>query len=203
MFALAKTRNENLIDTEQSYLLAIREGDDKAYEYVFKTYYEDLARYAFSILKKSEDSEDLVQQVFVNFWEKREQTIISGSLKSYLFRSVHNQCLNKIKHDKVKANYVVHSQYYDTKYHSEVEEELEGKELAEKIEMVIESLPNQCRKIFVMNRMEALKYKEIADKLDISIKTIENQIGKALKILRGSLGSYLTSLMAIIHYYMN
>jgi RNA polymerase sigma-70 factor, ECF subfamily len=69
--------------------------------------------------------------------------------------------------------------------------------------MVIESLPNQCRKIFVMNRMEALKYKEIADKLDISIKTIENQIGKALKILRGSLGSYLTSLMAIIHYYMN
>jgi RNA polymerase sigma-70 factor, ECF subfamily len=126
MFALAKTRNENLIDTEQSYLLAIREGDDKAYEYVFKTYYEDLARYAFSILKKSEESEDLVQQVFVNFWEKREQTIISGSLKSYLFRSVHNQCLNKIKHDKVKANYVVHSQYYDTKYHSEVEEELEG-----------------------------------------------------------------------------
>ncbi|MFT6879583.1 MAG: RNA polymerase sigma-70 factor (ECF subfamily) [Psychromonas sp.] len=195
MFALAKTITSNLLDSEQSYLVDIREGNRTAFEAVFRTYYEDLSRYAFSILRKKEESEDLVQQVFVNFWEKREQTIISGSLKSYLFRSVHNQSLNLIKHEKVKANYVEHSQYFDTKFHSEVEEELEGKELESKIAEAIDTLPNQCRKIFIMNRMESLKYKEIADQLDISIKTVENQIGKALKVLRGSLASYLSVIL--------
>lgn len=195
MFALAKTITSNLLDSEQSYLVDIREGNRTAFEAVFRTYYEDLSRYAFSILRKKEESEDLVQQVFVNFWEKREQTIISGSLKSYLFRSVHNQSLNLIKHEKVKANYVEHSQYFDTKFHSEVEEELEGKELEGKIAEAIDTLPNQCRKIFIMNRMESLKYKEIADQLDISIKTVENQIGKALKVLRGSLASYLSVIL--------
>ncbi len=195
MFALAKTITLNLLDTEQSYLVDIRPGNRAAFEAVFRTYYEDLSRYAFSILKRREESEDLVQQVFVNFWEKREQTIISGSLKSYLFRSVHNQSLNLIKHEKVKANYVEHSQYFNTKYHSEVEEELEGKELEGKIAEAIDTLPNQCRKIFIMNRMESLKYKEIADQLDISIKTVENQIGKALKVLRGSLASYLSVIL--------
>ena len=201
MFALTKTRESDLLETEQSYLLAIREGSNSAFETVFRTYYDDLSRYAFSILKKSEESEDLVQQVFVNFWEKREQTIISGSLKSYLFRSVHNHCLNKIKHEKVKANYVDHSLYYDTKYHVEVEEILEGKELSEKIDLLIDSLPTQCKKIFIMNRMESLKYKEIAEQLGLSIKTVENQIGKALKILKGSLGSYLTSLLMVLYHY--
>ncbi|MFT4733601.1 MAG: RNA polymerase sigma-70 factor (ECF subfamily) [Algoriphagus sp.] len=195
MFALAKIITSNLLDSEQLYLVNIREGNRTAFEAVFRTYYEDLSRYAFSILRKKEESEDLVQQVFVNFWEKREQTIISGSLKSYLFRSVHNQSLNLIKHEKVKANYVEHSQYFDTKFHSEVEEELEGKELEGKIAEAIDTLPNQCRKIFIMNRMESLKYKEIADQLDISIKTVENQIGKALKVLRGSLASYLSVIL--------
>ncbi|MFT5886266.1 MAG: RNA polymerase sigma-70 factor (ECF subfamily) [Arcticibacterium sp.] len=198
MFALAKTRTLNLLDTEQSYLVDIRAGNRAAFEAVFRTYYEDLSRYAFSILKRREESEDLVQQVFVNFWEKREQTIISGSLKSYLFRSIHNQSLNLIKHEKVKANYVEHSQYFDTKFHSEVEEALEGKELEVKIAEAIESLPNQCRKIFIMNRMESLKYKEIAEQLDISIKTVENQIGKALKVLRGSLASYLSIILLCV-----
>lgn len=197
MFALLKTRELTLLDKEQTYLAKIREGDRAAFEKVFYSYYEDLCRYAFSILKKDDASEDLVQQVFVNFWEKREQTIISGSLKSYLFRSVHNQSLNLIKHEKVKANYIQYSQFYETKYHSEVEEGLEGKELALEIETVIESLPNQCRKIFIMNRMESLKYSEIADELGLSIKTVENQIGKALKILRSSLSHYLVSLLLI------
>ncbi|WP_341225937.1 RNA polymerase sigma-70 factor [uncultured Arcticibacterium sp.] len=197
MFALAKPILENLQETEQSYLLEIRKGNKSAFKRVFDTYYADLSRYAFSMLKRQEEAEDLVQQVFVNFWEKREQTIISGSLKSYLFRSVHNQSLNLIKHEKVKASYVQHSQFFDIKYQSDVEETLEGKELEIQIAAAIETLPKQCQKIFVMNRMESLKYKEIAEQLGISIKTVENQIGKALKILRSSLAPYLVSLLLI------
>lgn len=197
MFALAKPIKENLQETEQSYLLEIRKGNKSAFKLVFDTYYADLSRYAFSMLKRQEEAEDLVQQVFVNFWEKREQTIISGSLKSYLFRSVHNQSLNLIKHEKVKASYVQHSQFFDIKYQSDVEETLEGKELETQIAAAIQTLPKQCQKIFVMNRMESLKYKEIAEQLDISIKTVENQIGKALKILRSSLAPYLVSLLLI------
>ena len=197
MFALRTTRKINLLDSEQTYLLQIREGDREAFEVVFKTYYEDLGRYAFSLLKRQDDSEDLVQQVFVNFWEKREKTIISGSLKSYLFRSVHNSCLNIIKHEKVKANYVSYSNYYDSKYQVEVEEKMVAKELSERIEEAINTLPTQCARIFRMNRMDELKYKEIAKELNLSVKTVENQIGKALKLMRGSLADYLVGLILI------
>ncbi len=198
MFAVNKSQKRALPAQEENLLNKIREGNGAAYEKVFRLYYSDLSRYAFSILKKSDEAEDLVQQVFVNFWEKREQTIITGALKSYLYRSVHNACLNVIKHEKVKAQYLQHSTYFDNKFNFEVEENYLGDELSSKIEAAIDELPTQCGRIFRLNRMESLKYKEIAEHLDISVKTVENQIGKALKLLRGSLAEYLISILFLI-----
>jgi RNA polymerase sigma-70 factor (ECF subfamily) len=195
MFAVTEPLSKQV---EQSYLDDIRHGDATAYELVFRKYYGDMCRYAFSIIQKQDESEDIVQQVFVNFWENREKTIITGSVKGYLFRSVHNHCLNSIKHQRVKAGYLQYSSFFESQYQLGVEEGVQGKELSERIEKAIASLPVECGRIFRMNRLEEMKYKEIADELKLSVKTVENQIGKALKLLRVSLADYLVCIILIL-----
>ncbi len=195
MFVTSNAYIINNNEVPESRLDNIRNGDAKAFEEVFRQHYQSLCRYAISILKKQDESEDIVQQVFVNFWEKREKTIITGSLQSYLFRSVHNYCLNAIKHEKVKTSYQSYNLLFEMQYELTADKILQNSELENKIEMAINELPSECRKIFKMNRIEEMKYKEIAEKLGLSIKTVENQIGKALKHLRISLADYVLFLI--------
>ncbi|KPM46909.1 RNA polymerase sigma-70 factor [Jiulongibacter sediminis] len=195
MFAVQKGTLQPLSEKQ---IHALRAGDASVFEEVFRLHYDSLCRYAFSLLNRQAEAEDLVQQVFVTYWENREKTIISGSLKGYLFRSVHNRCLNSIKHDKVKAAYTDHSLFFETNYHLEVEENFQAEELKGKIDEVIENLPTECQRVFRMSRIDQLRHKEIAEKLSISVKTVENQIGKALKIMRTSLADYLVSIILIL-----
>lgn len=167
----------------------IRLDDPKAFEQVFNLYYEALVIYGRSILRDQDEAEDIVQQVFVNTWEKRDETEIHTSVRALLYKSVHNACLNRIKHEKIKRNHADHELYVNTMVSQT--DHLSHKELQLKVEDAINALPEQCAKIFRMSRFEELKYKEIAEQLGLSVKTIENQMGKALKILRIKLQDYL------------
>lgn len=180
---------------EQQYWQLISEGDKKAYEHVFRTYYQSLCNYACSMLKDIDEAEEVVQTIFFNIWNKREALQINASIKSYVYRAVHNDCLNRIKHGKVKKVYAedykstMNSGFHDS---SKV---LEAKELGKKINEAISGLPEQCGMVFKLSRFENLKYSEIAEHLDISVKTVENHMGKALKILRVQLKDYLPLVM--------
>ena len=136
-------------------------------------------------------AEEMVQEVFVKFWEKCESIAPDSSVKSYLYRSVHNTCLNYIKHLKVRDNYRQHMLVkMETEPHNLYDED-DGLNLERKIYDAIDELPPQCQKIFKLSRFEGLKYQEIADHLGLSIKTIEVQMGKALKVLREKLKVYV------------
>jgi RNA polymerase sigma-70 factor (family 1) len=177
--------------TEKEIFIAIREGNERIFEEVFRKYYQSLCHYANNILKDSDEAEEIVQNLFFSLWEKRASLEINISLKSYLYRSVHNHCLNRIKHLKIREEYVQYSNnYYENSYES-VNQAVMGNELEAKIKAAIEKLPEQCRLVFKMSRFEELKYNEIAEQLGISVKTVENQIGKALKVLRAELIDYL------------
>jgi RNA polymerase sigma-70 factor, ECF subfamily len=172
-------------------LLAIRQGNERVFETVFRKHYQALCNYACGILKDMDDAEEVVQSIFMKFWEQREGIEINVSLKSYLYRAVHNTCLNRLKHLKIQE---VHKQYVGNYYeenHDSATEIMDKVELENRIADALEKLPEQCRLIFKMSRFEELKYQEIADKLGLSIKTIENQIGKALRIMRAELADYL------------
>jgi RNA polymerase sigma-70 factor, ECF subfamily len=172
-------------------LLAIRQGNERVFETVFRKHYQSLCNYACGILKDMDDAEEVVQSIFLKFWEQREGIEISVSLKSYLYRAVHNTCLNRLKHLKIQE---VHKQYVGNYYeenHDSATEMMDKVELENRISNALEKLPEQCRLIFKMSRFEELKYQEIADRLGLSIKTIENQIGKALRIMRTELADYL------------
>ncbi len=177
--------------SEQEIVGAIRQGNERIFEETFRKYYQSLCNYANSILKEMDEAEEVVQNLFLSIWEKRNDLEINISLKSYLYRAVHNHCLNRIKHLKIREEYQQYAtNFYDASYES-VSQTVMKNELEQKIEEAIRKLPEQCRLIFRMSRFEELKYHEIAEQLELSPKTVENQIGKALKILRVELAEYL------------
>lgn len=182
---------QSVVLSEQEIIGAIREGNERIFEETFRKYYQSLCNYANSILKEMDEAEEVVQNLFMSIWEKRNDLEINISLKSYLYRAVHNHCLNRIKHLKVREEYQQYAvNFYDASYES-VSQTVMKNELETKIEEAIRKLPEQCRLIFRMSRFEELKYHEIAEQLELSPKTVENQIGKALKILRVELAEYL------------
>ena len=146
---------------------------------------------------------DIVQDMFVRLYESRHLLENVTSLKGYLYRSVQNSCLNYIKmnkiHNKHKENIrLVHA---DSKY--DFTEEIQESELEHRIFQIVSELPDRCRQIFRMSRVEGLKNDEIASKLNISKRTVETQISKALKTLRLELAPYLTIFILWLAYVFN
>jgi len=179
----------------------LRRGDEHTFERIFKSYFKSLHSFAWSFLKDETMAEEVVQNVFCRIWEKKELLNTSGSLKAYLYRAVHNESLNYLKHQKVKAAY--RDQYLDSfeEAQGHTAEKVIGKELERKIAAAINELPQQCRIVFQMSRFEHRKYHEIADQLGISIKTVENHMGKALKLMRLKLVEFLPVLMLLFFNY--
>ncbi|MEO6304779.1 MAG: RNA polymerase sigma-70 factor [Bacteroidia bacterium] len=184
--------------SEQQYWQLISKGDKSVFETVFKTYYQSLCNYACSIIKDTDESEEVVQNIFYNIWNKREQLEISGPIRSYLYRAVHNDCLNKLKHAKVKTMYAEDYKKSADGSFDDASKVLQAKELGAQINAAIESLPEQCGKVFKLSRFENLKYAEIAEQLNISVKTVEVHMGKALKILREKLKEHLPVLIWLL-----
>ena len=179
-------------------LLAQR--DETAFEQVFKTYFKRLHAYAFTILRDEEEAEEMVQQVFFKLWERNENLSLTGSVSAYLYRAVHNESLNYIKHQKVRSNHQLHVAYSMKNEVEHPAKKVMAGELEKKIHSALNELPEQCRTIFQMSRFDELKYREIADKLGISVKTVENQMGKALKLLREKLADFLIFILLFIHF---
>jgi RNA polymerase sigma-70 factor (ECF subfamily) len=165
-------------------------GDEKTFESVYKYFLKPLHVYAITMLKDEDTAKGMVQNIFLKLWERRETLNFSGSLQAYLYGAVYHECLNYIRHEKVKGNHQDHIAY-TMKNKTASDNGMELTDLKEKLQQALNDLPEKCRTIFQLSRFEELKYREIADQLGISVKTVETQMGKALKILRYKLLDYL------------
>jgi len=176
--------------TDQQILDKFKAGDEKAVELLFTKYYKYLCACVYKLIKDSTTAEDIVQEVFMELWKKRNGLNINISIKAYLRRASINKTLNHIRAKKV--NFEDESELLIVPSGvSSTQEEIEGSELKVHITNAINKLPDKCRIIFAMSRYEEMTYKEIAASLDISVKTVENQISKALKLLKTDLKPYL------------
>jgi RNA polymerase sigma-70 factor (ECF subfamily) len=165
----------------------IRNGDTGQFESLFRSSYVSLVRYARTLIKDHDASEEIVQDLFFRLWQDKENLNIESSLNGYLFRSVHNKCLHYIEHNKVVERHAEEMLYHQSESQETPSDILNYKELQEKIASILERLPERCGKIFTMSRFEGLKYSEIAEKLSVSIKTVEANMGRALKEFRKEL----------------
>jgi len=167
------------------------------FEQLFKEHFVHLCGFAQNYVPDLDDAKEIVQDVFINLWNKRETITSDKSVKSYLFTSVKNRCFNFIRDNKkFRSNILdVDIADYETPYEND---SFSGHELQNKIDKAISDLPEKCRQVFKLSRIEELKYKEIAEKLNISVKTVEAQMSKALKVLREELKDYITVILLFL-----
>lgn len=184
--------------TDNTCFTQIKSGNKLAFDQLFRKYYGYLCNYANQFLKDQEAAEEVVQDIFFKLWQNRTGLDIEVSIKSYLFRTVQNTCLNQLKHQKVKETYQSYHQRQIELQEQQVHTLAEENELSHIIDEAINQLPEERKKVFKLSRFEELKYKEIAEKLGISIKTVEAQMGKALKQLRVSLADYLPLVVLLL-----
>ena len=180
-------------DQSTSFLIKeLKKGNKNAFEMIFKKYYSSLCVYANKYCRDESTSEEIVSRFFFNFYEKRETFQINTSLRSYLFRSVRNAALNYIRdHDRMISEQESDADILSLSLSDSVHETLLGKELEDVIDRAINSLPDQCKTVFVKSRFEGKKYKEIAEELNISVNTVETQMSRAFKKLRIDLKDYM------------
>jgi RNA polymerase sigma-70 factor (ECF subfamily) len=173
--------------------------DEERFEQLFKAHFVHLSNFARQYIDDTDACKDIVQKVFINLWEKRQQIDPEKSISSYLFTSVKNRCLNHIRDHKKFRSQILDIDCGDINISIEDEGHF-IEELQDQIQLALQSLPEKCRLVFEMSRFQDMKYKDIAQQLSISEKTVEAHMGKALKSLRVRLGRYLTLLSCIMHF---
>lgn len=163
-------------------LHSLKEGNHQAFENIFVAYFNKVKYFIEKIIRSGDDAEDLAQDIFVRLWNNREKIDTEKSFDAYLFTMAYNASCNFIKHLSVKENYEKY--IIPSSDHTDPETLLYAKEIALLIEMTVEQMPEQRKKIYRLSRNEGLKNEEIARELDISKKTVENQLSLALKEIR-------------------
>lgn len=162
----------------------LRKGNEQVYRSLFDNYYPTLMRFAFRFVYDKDACKDLVQDVFITLWEKRDTQDIS-SLKWYLHTAVKNKCLIYLRNIGIKDK---HQVYLIDSYLSEhAEEELLDPQLVKEVNDALEQLPKEMKRIFRLKYVHGLTMNEIAEDLDISVSTVKTQLGRARLKLRNLL----------------
>jgi len=183
------TPNTSASNSDEALIAAIKMGDEKAFQELFNRFFKMLLASAMQIVKEQDQAKDLVQDLFFWFWKNREDLEIQSSLAGYLKRAIVNRALNLLKKEQKFRDQDDWDEPIND--HPNPHQIMEGEELDAYINHSLKQLPERCRLVFQLKRLEGYSIKEIADELEISPKTVENQITKALKHLREALEPYL------------
>ncbi|GLB47910.1 RNA polymerase sigma-70 factor [Neptunitalea lumnitzerae] len=178
-----------------SYVKQVKASDEKAFRKLFDLLWEPLYYYAFSLLEDETLAKDMVQDVWVDFWE-RKNDIQNDNVKAYLYKAVRFRVLKELRNIKFQESHLEALKKVEVSEEADAEEDVVTMEDTKMlIEQKLQVLPDKCKEVFKLSRLEGLKNKEIAEELGISESTVENHITKAFKLLKKS-AALLMSLVA-------
>lgn len=191
------------ITSEELYIVKkMIEGDVDSFKYFFDRYYEDLCNFVHVYLHDQALSEEIVQDIFVYFWENREKLQINTSVKSFLFSASKFKSLNLLRDTKTQKRIVERIGKTELLITSEEENSyLDTGEFKKILDAAVDQLAPKCREIFLLSKFEDLSNREIAEKLGISVKTVENHMTIALKKLREYLLPFRGKIFLFFLYY--
>ncbi|MBK8346744.1 MAG: RNA polymerase sigma-70 factor [Saprospiraceae bacterium] len=160
--------------------------DKAGFKNLFDLHYSPLCNFAYRITGDLNQAEDVVQDVFVRLWDKRDQMDQERNIRSYIYTMVRNHALEIIRRQSLgsKINQELLYLQNDTEESPVEETEIEKIVILDQIYVSIRQLPPKCGEVFTLSKVNGLSYAQIAEHMDISIKTVENHMGKALKLLR-------------------
>jgi len=166
---------------------AFAESPQKGCELLFRRYHQALCNHAVRYVYSKETAEDLVSDVFCKFWKTKAYESVTSSYRYYLFRSVRNEAYNYLRLEFQQHDDIDTAEGRDTGAHQRPDQVLQYEEVLHRVEELVESLPPQCRRVFLLSRFEGKKYQDIATELGISVKTVEVHMVKALNTVRKGL----------------
>jgi RNA polymerase sigma-70 factor (ECF subfamily) len=173
-------------------LSSLKNGEVNSFEIIYDRFANRLYQYTFRRVRNREVTEEIVQEIFVSLWKKRETLEITLSLDAWLFGAAKFSILTYIRSERVRRRYLAHFTQFARQYFDNSSEELmDLKDLHENIENTISQLPEKCRTVFRLSRMEHEPIPRIAERMNISQRTVENYLSQALKHLRTSLSQLL------------
>ena len=162
----------------------------------FLKHYPRLCCIAYGYVSDKDDSEDIVQELFVNVWDKKLDGMPEHEFAAYITTAVRNRCVSFLRRRRCDVVSIDGRQVIDDEY---VDEHHDGEpSVEEKVEAALSTLPARCREIFVMAKMHGMKYREIAASLSLSEKTVENQMTKAIKLLRSYVAANSFVMLSLI-----
>ena len=176
-------------EEERMVLQRLQTGDASAFKTVFQRYFKLLYMEAYYKLENDKEAEDLVQDFFIEFWEKQLFRSVTLSLKHYLYQSIRNRCINRLEHRKVQQRRNdQYTQLQPLSYHPT--NKMENNELRDRIEQALETIPKESAKVFRLTYVEKHKRKEVADLLGVSENTVKTQLARALRLFREKMFHY-------------
>jgi RNA polymerase sigma-70 factor (ECF subfamily) len=177
-------------DADRELLARLRRGDESAFDAIFRDSYPRLVRAAEMMLRERAIAEELVQDVMLELWRKRETLDPLGSVIAYLHQATRNRALNHLRHLQVQRRSAPHLLGESTR-EAVGPSALVAEEMRVALRQALDELTPRCREVFELSRVRGLTYAEIADALGVSVKAVEAQMGKALRTLRERLAHWL------------
>lgn len=185
--------------TDQQLLALIQKGKGEAFNALYRRYYLQLCRKAYTRIPSIPRVEELVQDVFMNFWLKAAGLDSSGNIRAYLYATLRNKILHELRTEANRKHYLSKiGTFRGGATERSFLEEIYAQETEHRIAQLLKTLPAQCKEAFCLSRYEKLSYKEIAERMQLSINTVEKHIGKALRILREKLSQFEDALPALL-----
>jgi len=188
-----------MTEADKLVVIAFQQGDLKVFETVFKENYPSLCRTARRYLIDKSAAEEVVQDMFLKMWEKRDSLVITSSLPAYLNKAVCNHAINYLKYEKKTLRFQDYVGF-ETEESQLVaaDDVMAHNDLEKKVSILMKALPEKRRMIFEMSRFEGLKNAQIAQQLGISLKTVEYHMAAALDFLRKKLADYLPVIISFL-----
>lgn len=171
---------------EKALLQQLQEGSERAFSILYRHYQPGLYLYAFKLTNDEDDAADIVQELFINLWNKRERLTFDTSFRAYLYRAVRHRFLNLAAHRKVRIEFSAGFQRYLHASENSTAQHIAEAELFAHIDALVAKLPTNMGRVFQL-RNENLSDEAIASELNISEKTVRNLMSEAVKTLRAKL----------------
>ncbi|WP_302993221.1 RNA polymerase sigma factor [Parabacteroides goldsteinii] len=184
-------------DNEPQLILSLKNGSYKAFERIYQMYAKRLFAYSLQFTKSQEESEEIVQDVFMRLWTNRAKIRQEDTLRSLLFIMTKHYLINAFRTKINQPEYEEYIQYVNEHSVDDTSYQLEYQEFVTKFRAILKTLPETQQRVITLSKIEQFSNKEIADKLSLSEQTVKNQLSLGLKTLKEKLGSHGIYLMLL------